>query len=88
MACPGTVHPQKSPSKVTLKSQPHKLKKEAHREVREHEAGVDEDVTVAMPNKHAVHADLTQTTDREHAQWGALPWRRPWKLLDVLRLQR
>ena len=35
--------------------------------LREHEAGVDQNVAVAHSDQHAVHADLAQAADRQHS---------------------
>ena len=40
--------------------------------LREHQAGVDEDVTVAHAHQHAVHADLAQASYGQYAQGWAL----------------
>jgi hypothetical protein len=37
----------------------------------EHQTSIDHDVTVAHADQHAVHTDLSQTTDRQNAQWRA-----------------
>ena len=38
--------------------------------LREHEAGVEEDVAVARADEHAVHADFSEPAQRENLDWG------------------
>jgi hypothetical protein len=44
-----------------------------------HEACVNEDVSVVHAHHHAVHADLPQASNGEHADRRPLPARRPWE---------
>ena len=49
-----------------LQAQTHPPRAGGDGSLREHQAGIDEDVSVTHSHQHAVHAYLSQTADREH----------------------
>ena len=53
----------------------------------EHEAGIDQDVSIIHPNQHAVHANFAKTAHWQNSEWRSLARRGAWEWSVGLPLQ-